>query len=100
MEESGRPEPPVKELRPKTEVPLSGPGAAEQPPPSAIKQSQTSHLSPLIPSEPPNRPPPGLPQPVVPMDVRAGDDKIHSTQPVRPVPTYTADAQPSSTKGN
>jgi len=75
MEESGRSEPAVKNLRPKTEVPLSEPGVAKQPP-SAIKQSETSHTSPLIPSEPPNRPPPGLPQ-----------------------PTYAADGQQSSTEG-
>jgi len=96
---SERLEPAVKEPRPKTEVPQSGPGVAKQSSPSTIKHSETSHLPHLIPSEPPNRPPPGLPQPVVPINLQADNEKIHSPEPVRPVPTYSADAQQSSTQG-
>lgn len=95
---SGRLEHAVKEPRPKTEVPLSGPGVAKEPPPSTSKQSETSH-PPLTPSEPPNRPPPLRPQPVAQINVQAGNEMIHSPKPMRPVPTYSADVQESSTQG-
>ncbi|KAG0608752.1 hypothetical protein M758_8G129600 [Ceratodon purpureus] len=85
-----------KEVGPGTEVPVTGQGTQQQIPPTSKLSDPPAPTS----SVPPNRPPPGLPQPVAPNNLHEDNETTHSSQPLRPLPTYSDDTQQSSpTKG-
>ena len=90
--------PATKELGQGTEVPVTGPGVQQQLP-STSKQSEVPLSPASTPSVPPNRPPPGLPHSVAPINLQADNEATESSPPLRPLPTSSGDSRESSTPG-